>query len=108
MALDCVAKFNRLEQDVLRVLCQGTAEGPVRELARAALQHYQWREPVHQAIFEALLAVPCESSETIRAELPARLTRMGFPDVDWEKLFEGSLLSRPEGEDLVRRLGRER
>jgi hypothetical protein len=101
MALDPAIQVNRLEQGVLRALCHGTTEGSVREFARAALQNYRWREPVHQAIFEALLAIPSDSSEIICAELPARLTRMGFPDVDCETLFKGKRLSKREAEGLM-------
>ncbi len=104
MAFNRATQISRLEEDILKVLCQGTAEGPAREFMREHLRNYRWHEPAHQIIFQALLAIPSKSVEMICAELPAQLTRMGFPDLEWERLFEGELLSKSEAEDLVRRI----
>jgi hypothetical protein len=94
----------RLERRVLHVLCQGTDEGSIRSFARGILEHYRWREPIHQALFSALMALPLESLDAIRFHLPARLARMGYPDVDWEAYFKPERFSKAEAEELVQRL----
>jgi len=92
------------ERRVLRTLCQGTPQGSVRASARDLLRTYRWREPLHHVIFEVILSIPTEVPEVIRTQLPARLTRRGFPDVDIEDLFKPHGLSKEEAERLVRRL----
>jgi hypothetical protein len=92
------------ERRVLEVLCQGTAEGSVRETARRHLRDYHWREPLHQVVFEVLMAMPGEAPALVRDQLPARLTRKGFPDVDWEQFFEPHSSSLEEAEALMREL----
>ncbi len=92
------------ERLVLRALCQGALEGPVRSLARRYLASYQWLEPVHQVIFEIVMSLPTDSPQLIREQLPARLTRRGFPDADVDPMLRGPLLSRSEAEQLMRRL----
>ena len=93
-----------VERSVLRTLCQGTPQGSVRATARDILRTYRWREPLHHVIFEVVLSIPTEVPEVIRAQLPARLTRRGFPDVDIEDLFKPHGLSKEEAEHLIRRL----
>ena len=89
---------------MLRALCQGTPQGSVRETAKDILRTYRWREPLHHVIFEVILGIPTEVPEAIRTQLPARLTRRGFPDVDIEDLFEPHGLSKEEAEHLIRQL----
>ncbi len=92
------------ERRVLGVLCQGTAEGSARETARRHLRDYRWREPLHQVVFEVLMAMPGDAPALARDQLPARLTRKGFPDVDWEQFFEPHSLSLEEAGTLMREL----
>lgn len=92
------------ERRVLRALCQGTFEGNVRASARALLAGYRWREPLHQVIYEAILAIPGDTPGVIQSELPARLTRRGFPDFQLDDLFRSQNLSKDEVEGLMREL----
>ncbi len=92
------------ERRVLVVLCQGTAEGSARETAKRHLRDYRWREPLHQVVFEVLMAMPGDAPALVRDQLPARLTRKGFPDVDWEQFFEPHSLSLEEVKALMREL----
>ena len=94
------------EAKVLSAVAQGTTEGSIREVANATLRKYQWRDPAHQTIFKALLAIPSERPETVQSELPTRLTRMGFPDLAWEDVFAQPRLSRAEAERLIEQLSR--
>ena len=89
---------------VLRALCQGTAQGPVKQSARHILSGYRWIEPLHQVVYDVVLALPFDSPELIREQLPSRLTRAGFPDVDVEALFKAHGFSQEAAEELMRSL----
>lgn len=94
------------ESKVLAALVQRTHEGSIRRSACVFLSQYRWRSPAHQIIFEVLMAIPSENIETIRSQLPGRLTRMGFPDFDWEFLFTMPRLSQLEAQRLIANLAR--
>lgn len=93
-----------LEKLILSVLCLGTRQGPVKETLTPLLRDYQWQAPVHQVIFNALAAIPSNDPGVLRQLLPARLTRMGFPDIEWEEFFAPRSLSSEEALDLARRM----
>lgn len=93
-----------LERLAIRVLCQGTPQGSVREIVIPLLRDYRWQSPLHQAVFKALVAIPSDDLSVLRDLLPAKLTRMGFPDVEWEEFFAPHSLSRDESLVLVRRM----
>jgi hypothetical protein len=93
-----------LETLVLRVLCTGTPQGPVKDTLPPLLRGYPWKSTLHQAIFNAIAAFPSDDPEILRQLLPAKLTRMGFPDVEWEEIFSPPSLSRDEAIALVRQM----
>jgi len=93
-----------LEELAIRVLCLGTPQGSVKEAVIPLLHNYQWQSQLHQVIFKALAAIPSDDPSILRDLLPAKLTRMGFPDVEWETFFAPHSLSRDESLDLVRRM----
>jgi len=93
-----------MERQMLSALCRAEHGEPLRHLARESLRLYRWREPAHEVIFEVLMALPTASPEIIREQLPARITRRGFPDVSWEQLFQYPAIPISEAEELVRRL----
>ncbi len=93
-----------MERQILSALCRAEHGEPLRRLARESLRLYRWREPVHEAIFEVLMALPAASPEIIREQLPTRITRRGFPDVPWEQLFQCPAIPMSEAEELVRQL----
>lgn len=88
----------------LRVICLGTPEGSVKEIGKSLLRDYHWSNALHQAIWNALYSLPSENPETLRQLLPARLTRLGFPDVEWEEFFAPHSLSKDEAIALMRRM----
>lgn len=94
----------QIERRVLQALCQGTREGFVRAGVRDLLREYRWREPVHEVIFKILLELPTEDPNVIRSLLPERLTRKGFPDVEWEEFFRPHSLSLEEAERIIHQL----
>lgn len=94
----------QIERRVLAALLQGFDDGPPEASLKQSLAGYRWREPDHQAIFSALAHFPSSDSSITAAELPARLTRLGFPDVECEFLQPPHGLSRSEATALVRAL----
>jgi hypothetical protein len=92
------------EQLVLQALCQGTTQGSVHLAARRILSGYRWREPLHQAAFDAVMSLPADDPHVIRHFLPGRLTRRGFPDFDLENFFKPHGLSAEEAEKLMEQL----
>lgn len=93
-----------IESKVLAALLQGFADGPLDDSLKQSLASYHWREPNHQAIFSALARCPSSDPSMIAAEIPARLTRLGFPDVDLSFLEEPHNLSRRDALNLVSEL----
>ncbi len=93
-----------LEKLVLRVLCLGTPQGPVKEALMPLLRKYHWGAQLHQAIFNALAALPSDDPAILRQLLPAKLTRLGFPDVEWEEFFAPHSFSREDSLALARRM----
>lgn len=93
-----------LEKLVLRVFCAGTLDGAAREATLPLLRGYAWRSTLHKAVFDAILATPSRDPELLRQLLPAKLTRMGFPDVEWEEIFSPPSLSRDEAVARVRQM----
>lgn len=70
----------------LALLCQNPADAPLRAELELLLALHSWVSADHRVVFAAL-AGRRSSPEAIRAELPAQLTRLGFPDVDIEDYF---------------------
>jgi hypothetical protein len=93
-----------LEKLILRLLCSGTTQASVADTFQPLLREYQWKSTLHRAIFNAIAAFPSDDPEVLRQWLPAKLTRMGFPDVEWEEIFTPPSLSREEAIAMVRQL----
>ena len=92
------------ERLALRLLCVGTPQGPVKNVLAPLLRGYRWQRPLHQVIFSAIVSIPTDDPETLRQLLPAKLTRMGFPDVEWEEVLFPAMLSREEALTLARQM----
>ena len=88
----------------LRMLCGGTSHGDVRDELIPLLRGYVWKSTLHHAIFNAIAAIPSDDPEVLHQLLPAKLTRMGFPDVEWHELFAPPSLSRNEAIAAVRQM----
>lgn len=74
------------EKTCLALLCQISSTAQKRQELEMLLADYHWQSPDHHAIFDALAAWRA-APEAIRAGLPARLTRLGFPDIEIEEYF---------------------
>jgi hypothetical protein len=92
-----------IERDILRALCHAPRASGALEATKAALSGYVWLYQEHGVVFEALQQTRLNDSTPLREQLPARATRMGFPDVDWSLYFDEAF--RPQDiEHLVRDL----
>ena len=93
-----------VEKLALHLMCAGTPQGPVKSALTPLLRGYPWKSHIHHAIFNALAAIPSDDPAVLRQLLPAKLTRMGFPDVEWEELFAPQELSSDEALAVVHQL----
>jgi hypothetical protein len=93
-----------LEKLALRLLCAATSEGGLRDALVPPLRGYAWKSTLHRAIFQAIEAFPSRDPHLLRQWLPAKLTRMGFPDVEWDELFAPPEMSGEESLALVRQM----
>jgi hypothetical protein len=93
-----------IECRVLQLFCQTADDGTLREMARELLAHYRWSDATYQAIFELIMRLPQMSCQALRDQLPALLTRRGFPDFDFGDLFAVPAPSANEAEKWMRRL----
>lgn len=84
----------------LRVLCQ--ADLPVRLRVREKLQTLRWSAHFHEVLFKVITGFPATHFAHLREELPAHLTRRGFPDFDCVSLFVPHGLTVAQVEELVR------
>lgn len=94
----------QIERLILAAIFQEFADGPLDEPSRQRLASYHWQEPDHQAIFSALVRFPASHPSITAAELPARLTRLGFPDVECDFLKQPHGLSRNDAAKLIQQL----
>lgn len=81
------SQIRELEQVVLRSLCAPAAAASARIAAIKELAGYHWQDPDHRIVFDALSRLQGHQLDDVRANLPAVVTRMGFPDVNWDVFF---------------------
>jgi hypothetical protein len=93
-----------LERQVLRGLCAGIGAPNDWDQLASRLSGHRWQDPDHQVVYEALRAIKSCEPKTRREELPAQVTRMGFPDVDCSTYFEGEELPAAEIVAIIGRL----
>jgi hypothetical protein len=80
------AQLEDRERAYLALLCQGSLNEALRLELETSLSRHSWQSHDHRAVFEALAGWRAEP-DTIRSGLPARLTRLGFPDTDTDEYF---------------------
>lgn len=92
------------ELRVLQAMCTGTPQGAARSLGLALLRGYRFRDAIHQTVFDVLTEILSDDPAILREQLPARLTRKGFPDADCALFFNPHGLSLPQTEQRMREL----
>ncbi len=103
VSVDSQNRVVELEHAILRGLCCTAPAESGFEAAMEALQGYAWRYYEHRVVFGALERLSTRNSLTLREQLPAAATRMGFPDVDWARYLNSPGAPADLGE-LVREL----
>lgn len=73
-----------IERQILRALCSDNARAETGHFVRE-LSSYSWRDPEHATVFQAIRSLAARGRTSWRDELPAEVTRMGFPDVEWPR-----------------------
>lgn len=94
----------KVERKVLSAVCREAYEGSVRDSARELLAGYEWRDAAHQAVFDIVMKFPDAAAEVLRDQLPAKLTLRGFPDFDFDSLFDVPMPPDAETELWMRKL----
>ena len=90
----------RMERNTLRLLCSVLVKPGTRLEICRLLQPNDFLDPLRRIVFEEVLASGDISSRQLRATLPARVKRHGFPEFDLEKLLAPKLASEAEIEQL--------
>jgi hypothetical protein len=96
-----------LERDLLRALCQSGVPAELSSPARSVLQNYSWLGSDHQTVFEAVLRIGSARGDSLREQLAAHATRMGFPDIDWNEYFGKAVAVEGDSKRSVLELVRE-
>ncbi len=93
---------------MLRHICQARLTRAAWAKIARALREYTWRDVEHGLVYAAIERLGSRDPQTLREQLPAQATRMGFPDIDWQMYFPGAEkpLARPSADQLVRQINR--
>jgi hypothetical protein len=95
-----------VERQLLAALCSQALDHKARTAILKGLAAHRFANADHEVIFQAISKMPHASGERIRETLRSRLTRLGFPDIDVEPIFELVPESAEEIEALLRKLNR--
>jgi hypothetical protein len=76
-----------IERRLLSALCATALDPEMRALILERLSAHTFANPDHEIIFQALAKIPLAPAGHIRETLSARLTRLGFPDIDVEPIL---------------------
>jgi hypothetical protein len=97
--------FVEIERQLLAALCSPALDPATRAGILAGLRAHEFANPDHDVIFQALEKMPNAAIEHIRETLGARLTRLGFPDIDIHPILEMELPSPEKIHLLLQQLG---
>ncbi len=97
-------KMQETEKLVLRALCHGVLQGERREQAFRILAKHRFADPQHELLFAALSTLRRADAQVIREQLPARLTSLGFPDVDLTSYLDAPAPGAGEATEALRQL----
>jgi hypothetical protein len=92
------ARQAEAERKLLAALCQDAVDSPMRAAVMRRLNKHRFAHPDHEVISRALAALPRGEPAEIRAKLAEAVTRLGFPDLEIDFLFE---TPPPSAEDLT-------
>ena len=95
-----------IERQLLAALCSTQLDSETRATVLDRLSAHTFADPDHEVIFQALAKMPRAPGERIRETLSARLTRLGFPDIDVAPILGLSPPSPEKIRSLLRQIGR--
>jgi hypothetical protein len=95
-----------IERWLLAALCASSVDPHLRAEILERLAAHTFASPDHEVIFRALRQMPGATAEHIHETLNARLTRLGFPDIDVGPIFELASPSQEKIKTLLQRLSR--
>jgi hypothetical protein len=97
-----------IERRVLRQICHAKLTHAGWDRIARALGEYTWREIEHGLVYAAILRLGSRDPKTLREQLPAQATRMGFPEIDWQTYFRAAEKppAGPSVDQLVRPIKR--
>jgi hypothetical protein len=76
------------ERRLLVALCQNVLDSSARDEVMRRFRNHRFAHADHEVLYRALAALPrCEPAE-VRAKLAQAVTRLGFPDIDFDALFD--------------------
>jgi uncharacterized membrane-anchored protein len=93
-----------LERKLLTALCQPAFDAQIRAKVLQRLKAHAFVEPDHEVIYRALAVMPEAESGEIREWLARAVTRLGYPDVDFDALFSAAPPASAEVAALLERL----
>ncbi|MHB8541843.1 MAG: hypothetical protein ACYDCD_13035 [Candidatus Acidiferrales bacterium] len=86
---------------LLQFVCDAAGDEPARGAVLRALADYAWFDADNEILFETIRGLFARNPADILSELPAALTRRGFPDLPWEPLSQRSPLLPDEAVALA-------
>ncbi|MGH9775015.1 MAG: hypothetical protein ACRD50_08725 [Candidatus Acidiferrales bacterium] len=89
---------------MLAILVQSARDDNIRRNAIEALAPYNWADPEHRIFFECIAELHRLDSNSLRAQLPAHLTRKGFPAINLQPYFAPHHLTAAMARAQIRRL----
>jgi hypothetical protein len=95
-----------IERSLLAALCAPALDRQRRAEILDCLAAHTFAEPDYETIFRALENMPRATPEHIRETLSARLTRLGFPDIDVERILAVASPSAEKIKTLLQQLSR--
>ena len=97
-------RVEEIERSLLAGLC-ASLDSTTRAAIVNCLATHTFASADHGVIFQALAKLPAASPEHIRATLYARLTRLGFPDIDLEPILKLEPPSAEKIRTMLQQLG---
>lgn len=95
-----------IERRLLAALCASSLDRQGRVEIVERLATHTFAKSDHEVIFRAIAKIPRAAAAHIRETLSARVTRLGFPDIDVQPILELAPPSAETIRTLLRQLSR--
>jgi hypothetical protein len=85
-----------VERLLLGALCAGPLFPEDRSDILRSIADYNWIQPDHSVIYEALRRSRQRESPALREHIVSEITRLGFPDIEVDPFFTPCALTKAE------------